>query len=246
MPRTLRSAAVLAALFLGCLAGRAQAQIVQPPTPIPWPLGAPIPAVTANDTSGILQYTPCQPVVTDAAGNLVFIGFCLQVIQLMQPGEVGVMHWPQTFSDGTPVPAGIYFVNGVPYDVGATDAALVPLGRPFIGAKRYIQLSAPSQPDAVHVLAASATANVGVPLGCGQTFPLDFDALLLQSIAPSTVFIDFIGTLDAFGNSYAPAIHVPAIPSLAGASLFLGFLTVDPISPCGVGVVSDAVKTSII
>jgi|GEM_PF-2650162 len=246
MPRTLRSAALFAALLLGSLAGRAHAQIGPAPTPIPWPLGAPIPAVTANDTSGILQYTPCQPVVTDANGNTVFIGFCLFVIQFLQPGDAAFMSWPQTYSGGAPVPPGVCFVNGVPYDVGATDAALLPLGRPFVGAERHVQLSAPSQPDALYVLAASATATTGVPLGCGQSFPLDFDALLLQSIAPSNVFLDFIGQLDAFGNTYAPAIHVPAIPSLSGSPLFLGFMTFDPTAPCGVGVVSEAVKTVIV
>lgn len=246
MTRSLRTAALFAAILLGSLAGRAEAQIGPAPTPIPWPLGAPIPSVTANDTSGILEYSPCQPIVTDANGNLVYIGFCLQVIQFLQPGDVGYMSWHQTYSDGTPVPPGIYNVGGILYDIGATDTALLPLGRPFVGATRHIQLSAPSQPDAVHVLAASVSAGFGIPLGCGQTFPLDFDALLLQSIAPSTIFLDFIGQLDAFGNTTAPAIHVPAIPSLSGSALYLGFMTFDPTAPCGIGVVSDAVQTTIV
>lgn len=248
MHRTIRSLVLLSALATAVLAGRAQAQITPGPVPAPtpWPLGGSIPQIVANDGTTQLQYQPCQPVVHDANGNLVFIGFCLQVIQFLQPGDVGVMYWPQVFTTGGPVPPGVYDVGGVRYDVGATDAALVPLGRPFIGATRSIFLTAPSQPNAPYVLAASGSSTFGVPLGCGRTFPLDFDALTLQSLTATNVFHDFIGTLDVAGQAYIPSISVPVQPSLAGLQFELAFLTVDMTAPCAVGVISDAVSTTIL
>ncbi|QDU83383.1 hypothetical protein Pla163_04820 [Planctomycetes bacterium Pla163] len=247
MLRTSPIALLLSLLALATVAPTAHAQIggPTPPTPIPWPLGCPIPSVVANDSAGILEYTPCHPIVADANGQLVFIGFCMQVLIFLPPGGVGVLSWNQTDNSGQQVPPGVYSVNGLLYDVGATDCALMPLGAPFAGARRAVHLCAPAHPDAFYVLAASGSISTGIPLGCGRTFPLDLDTLLLQSIAPSAVFTDFIGQLDAFGTTSAPAMDVPAQPSLVGVSFHLAFMTLDPTAPCGVGAICDPVLTTI-
>lgn len=234
-------------MFAACLADRAEAQTGPGPTPtaIPWPFGGHVPAVFANDGVIPLQFEPCQPLVKDASGTTVFIGFCLPVIQILHPGDVGVMYWPQVTTQGTPVAPGIYDVEGVLYDIGAAEAGLVPLGRPFLGATRSFFLTAPSQPNAPYVLAASASANVGVPLGCGRAFPIDFDALTLLSLSGAP-FGNFIGTLNSIGETSTPSLAMPFLPSLVGLDLYFAFLTVNQTAPCGIGVISDALKTQVI
>jgi hypothetical protein len=96
------------------------------------------------------------------------------------------------------------------------------------------------------VLAAAGSSNLGIDLGCGVTFPLDFDALLLQSITTPNVFPNFIGQFDGQGYSTAPAIAVPDVASLAGIQFDLAFAVLDQLAPCGVALVSHAVSTQII
>jgi hypothetical protein len=219
------------------LAGTAHAQIT-PPNPADWPLGGWIPSVIVNDGPTPFTFSPCTPWVTDQNGNIVTFGICLAVELLLAPGEVVTSYWSQTDEFGQQVAPGLYFVNGVPYAVGTTDAALLPLGSPRTGFERHVELSAPSQPNAPYVLAASASSLLGIDLGCSRTFPLDFDALLAASLTNTNVFKSFVGTLDANGRTSEPSIAVPANPALVGIAFELAFMTFDFSAPCGVGVVS--------
>jgi hypothetical protein len=219
------------------LAGGAHAQVMQP-IPADWPLGGWVPSVLVNDGTTPIPYSPCTPWVTDQNGNIVSFGICAAVELLLAPGEVATSYWTQADEFGQQVVPGLYHVNGVPYSVGNTGAALLPLGPPRTGFERHLELSAPSQPNAPYVLAASASSLLGIDLGCSRTFPLDFDALLVASLTNTNVFKSFIGTLDANGRTSEPSIAVPANPALVGITFELAFMTFDFSAPCGVGVVS--------
>ena len=228
------------ALGLLLFSGVATAQ-----TPHLYPLGEPIPATFCNDSTEVLQFQPCGPLVTDVDGNLLFIPICPAVILLLEPGECYTAWWGQNLDLGQQAPPGVYFVNGVPYDIGAADAALVPLGPPRVGKARPYFLTAPGDPDRPFLLAASGSSSTGIGLGCGQTFPLDLDPILLASLSYPTVFVDFVSQLDAFGQSTAPTLALPAVPSLAGVGLDLAFFTVDPTAPCGIGAISPVRSVTI-
>lgn len=222
-------------LALALLALPATAQLGG--TPKAWPLGCPVPATLANDGQTTIETTPCMPLVTDAAGNLLYLPLCLQVVLFLQPGDTYTSYWNQTDGSGQQVPPGVYYVNGRPYDLGAASCAIQPLGSPFVGATRSIELCAPGHAGQVYVLGASTSAALGIPLGCGNTFPLDATALLTASLSDTATFTSFVGVLDAFGRTNEPAISVPMDPSLAGFTSELGFVTLDPMAPCGIGAV---------
>jgi hypothetical protein len=205
----------------------------QSAVPIPWPLGSPIPATIENNTTAPLSYTFCTPTVQDASGQLVVWGLCTAAIMLLPPGETVTSWWYQHDENGVQVPPGVYFVNGVPFDVGATDAALRPLGSPHGGSARSIALASPNDPNATYVLAASFSRTLGIPLGCGVHFPIDFDWLLVESLTNPIVFPNFVGALDADGRSQAPAVVLPPLPVLVGISFDLAFATIGGATPCG-------------
>lgn len=232
---------VLSALALVAVGATAAAQ-----TPNPYPLGAPVPAPFANDSGQVVPFQPCTPFVTDAQGGLVYLPLCLQVLILMGDGEVYTMSWGQQDDTGQQVAPGVYTVDGVQYDLGADDAAVVPLGPPRLGLARSLYLAAPSQPGAVYLAAASLSSGFGIPLGCGQSFPLDFDAVALASLTMPSVFQSYVGVLDAFGTSQDPTLVLPNNPNLAGLTLDFAFLTADPNSPCGIGAVSAARSATIL
>ncbi|MBL8749273.1 MAG: hypothetical protein JNK78_08935 [Planctomycetes bacterium] len=201
--------------------------------PIPWPLGAPVPTTIENNGTAPLSYMFCTPTVTDAAGQPVTTGLCAFAFLQLPPGETSTTHWLQTDDFGAPVPPGLYFVNGVPFAIGAADAALRSLGSPHPGSTRAIELASPNDPNAPYIVAAAFSSTNGFSLGCGVQFPLDNDGLLGASLSDPAVFQNFFGVLDGTGRSSAPAIALPAIPELVGFAFDLAFTTLSPASPCG-------------
>ena len=214
-------------------------------TPIPWPIGCPVPSTLENNDTAPLTYSFCTPTVTDAAGQIVVWGLCTAAEMLLPPGETVTSYWHQQDAFGLQVPPGIYHVNGVAFDIGATDIALRPLGSPHPGSSRSIELCSPNDGNATYLLGASFSSIAGIPLGCGVTFPLDFDWLLVDSLTNPAVFPNFIGSLDAAGRSTAPAIVLPPLPVLLGISFDLGFVTVGPATPCGWNRASGATTVTV-
>jgi len=235
----------LPSVFLGAALATSLLSAANAQTPIPWPLGAPVPFTLQNNGTTPLSYQFCTPTVTDAAGQLVVWGLCTAAELSLPPGDTVTSWWHQHDAFGVQVAPGVYHVNGVPFAIGATDIGLRQLGSPHPGATRSITLTSPNDPNASYLLAASFSSNFGVPLGCGVTFPLDYDWLLLDSLTNPMMFPDFVGTLDGNGRSEAPAIVLPAIPALVGISFDLGFVTFVPSSPCGWTRASTALHVTI-
>ncbi|MCB9876752.1 MAG: hypothetical protein H6835_04030 [Planctomycetes bacterium] len=227
---------LLAGLTLAALAAAPRAQ-----NPTPWPLGRPVPSTIANDGDAWLPYLACTPTVLDAQGNLVAPISCTVTQFAMAPGETWTTWWDQRDMLGQQVLPGIYFVDGQPFELGATPLGVAPLGMPHPGHTRRFALSAPTQSHRPYVVAASLSATHGTALGCGRTFPLDDDSLLALSLSTPRLFPDFLGVLDAFGNSTSPAIALPDLPALLGLQFFVAAATLDAQGPCGLGVVGDAV-----
>lgn len=221
------------------LASSLPAQIALP-TPVPWPLGCPVPATLANNGVQPLSYMYCTPTVVDLAGQPVTFGLCALAILALPPGETVTTYWNQTDAFGAQVPPGVYVVNGQPYDLGASQLGLAPLGPPHPGATRSIELCATNGADVPYALAASFGSAAGIPLGCGVDLPLDFDWLLVESLTNAAVFPDFVGVLDADGRTQAPAIVLPPLAVLVGIGFDLAFVTLDPGAPCGFGRASSA------
>ena len=97
LPRLLPVPALLVAM-----AGASSAQ-----APLPVPFGCPIPNVIENNSGASIAVSPCQPIVTDGQGNLVFVGACLASVFFVPPGEVFVgLSWSGTDTKGDPVPPG--------------------------------------------------------------------------------------------------------------------------------------------
>jgi hypothetical protein len=217
-------------------------------TALRYPVGVRVPWVFANDTDDLSGLTPCGPWVTDANFNPVqSFQACPQVFVFVEPGGVYTLYWGQKDGSGQQVAPGLYYVEGVPVEIDATLlTAITPLGSPRVGYARSIELASPTTPNGLYVLAAAGSSTMGIDLGCGVTFPLDFDALLLQSVTTPSTFPNFIGTFDAQGYSTSPSIAVPGSASLAGIQFDLAFAVLDSFAPCGVALVSQSVTTTII
>ena len=132
------------------------------PAQTPWPIGCPVPVTVANNGTTPLPYQPCTPVVTDAQGNFVSIGLCLQVLIMMPPGAAETMYWNQTDSTGQQVAPGLYFVNGQPFVIGGADMAVEPLGAPHVGYTRNVEVCAADQAGQPYILAASFSSLAGI------------------------------------------------------------------------------------
>lgn len=222
-------------LVLWTLTGRAIALDV---TAVP--VGCPIPHTIANDTDSVTFYTPCPPTVFDANGVPISFFACPQIAVELAPGATVTTYWPQTDANGQQVPEGLYFVEGVAYQITSTvDTALFPLGSPRVGETRAFSLCAPAHPNGLYLMAASGSSNLGVPLPCGVLFPLDFDNLVLQSLTNPNTFQSFVGQLDAQGRTADPRIAVAHDPALAGVSFVVAFAVLDPLAACPAVAVSD-------
>jgi hypothetical protein len=234
--------ASLAALIAATAAVDAHAQTLS------YPVGVRVPNVFANNTNETMFVTPCPPWVLDANFQPIqFFQACALVALLLEPGASYATYWDQRDGSGQQVAPGQYYVDGVPVIVDASLlTALTPFGDPRVGASRAIELASPTTPGGLYVLAASTSTALGVPLGCGLTFPLDYDALFQLTLTNPGVFANFIGVLDGQGYSTAPRIAVPSQPSLAGIGFDLAFAVLDGAAPCGVAVVSQTVGVTVL
>jgi hypothetical protein len=241
MKRILTASLVLTSL--ATFAAEASAQ-----SPLRYPVGVRVPYPIANDSDLAFEVTPCPPWVTDEFFvPIQSFQLCSLWLLFLGPGGVYTEYWDQRNGANEQVAPGLYYMSGVPVVIDASLlTAITPLGRPFVGYTRSIELASPTTPNGLYVLAAAGSSSVGIDLGCGVTFPLDFDALLLQSVTTPSVFANFIGQFDAQGYSTAPSIAVPGVASLAGIQFDLAFAVLDPFAPCGVALVSQSVSTAII
>jgi hypothetical protein len=216
--------------------------------PSPAPIGCPIAISVANDTNAaIFLPNPCPFQVRNAAGAVIYSPFCIQIIVNVNPGAVFTAYWNQVDNNGSQVPAGTYFVDvTMPGGMSTTsitidateDAGLAPLGPNRIGTTRNLYFCAPQDGGAPYGAAASGfPVSGGIPT-CGGVVPLEFDALLQLSLGPNPFFLNFIGGLSNTGSTTAPAIAVPFIPGIVGASFVVAFITIDTIAPCNVRSIS--------
>jgi hypothetical protein len=154
-------------------------------------------------------------------GPIVQLGvFCPSVIVPIPPNGTFQFSWDQRDASGQLVPPGNYWLETRVWDPAfsalqidwfcisiqpAGVPALTAAGPARLGLSTALQLSAPAEPNALYVVAASLTSNA----------PFSFAGLDTCLTPPIHLepFTVPIGLLDASGNSSGLALLVPGSPS---------------------------------
>jgi len=105
------------------------------------------------------------------------------------------------------------------------------LDPPKVGTRMRIKIRARSYPGTFRLGAAAFTGLTGIPVGT-RRIPLDPDALFFTSLVATNVFQQFQGFLSGTGEADA-AIAIPAIPGLAGFTIYSAFALLDTNAPSG-------------
>ncbi|MCB9899131.1 MAG: hypothetical protein H6825_14095 [Planctomycetes bacterium] len=108
-------------------------------------------------------------------------------------------------------------------------AALALSGSASIGTSEQLDLELPSGEGLVYAVLASFSSTSGLALPDGRVLPVDYDALMLHSLAfPNTgfPFVGFQGVLGP-GATASASIVLPANPTLVGIPLHFACLTLD-------------------
>ena len=150
--------------------------------------------------------------------------FCIGLFILVGPGTPYTVGWPGTATPGT------YYVR-IDYSDTATGALQPPAWFPVRvddpntpndpiltssgaitgGATTTFQVSHPIAAGATYIMAASQTTNTGFAVSATTRVDLDMDFVFSLSypLALPGVFNNFVGNLDASGNSSGVSINVP-------------------------------------
>lgn len=252
---TLRALPFLAALHL--LATPARAQLNTTVGPAVVPSGGELVVTFSNDTPGSFGVSLDWIRVSTVGGAVVYEDTTFEIAALMGPWGYTGFTWDLEDDQGQPVSPGFYRVE-VKSDFGAAStfhviqvaddaAGLVFEGTPTIHptfgtsgpSDRTFYLQSPNDPGGLYFLFASFSSAIGVPT-CGGTFPLDFDALLLDSLTPGAVFTNAFGVLDGQGRSRAPRFPLPPNPSFVGIDLEAAFVVLDVAQACPIVRISNA------
>ena len=246
-----RLASALALPLLPLLPGLTAAQLTYTAGPSIAPLGSTIKITVSNDT-GIPQAAGICYYVDDGAEIPVYDPLCVDLPVMLQPGQSFSFDWDQTDTAGNPVDPGTYYIvpKGDPSQApavqisAAIDGALSVLGTTKLGLERDLYLTAPEFGGTSYLAAASFTAG-SLPT-CGGTIPLAHDALLALTLDPANPFLTGgVGILDAQGQTQAPTLDMPLLPTLAGISVELAFLVFDPAIDDGCGILATSEGLSI-
>jgi len=149
-------------------------------------------------------------------GPVVPLGiFCIQVIVPVAPNGTFSFTWNQRDATGQFVPPGTYWFETRVWDAGfqtmsidwfsisiqpAGVPALTASGPARLGLPTPLTVTAPSEPGALYIVAASLTSNTPIP-GTFLSDPLFFEP-----------FTSPIGVLDGSGSSSGLALLVPGSP----------------------------------
>lgn len=205
------------------------------------PIGCPVAVSVSNDGPTGAFTSGCFFNVFDMAGNLVYAPNCTGAVMELLPGATLYSFWLQDDINGGQVAPGSYKVNVSLPDgaggqshlvtIGGADASVAPIGVPKIGTARSWQVCSPQDGGQIYLMAASGSANVGIPT-CGGTFPLDPDPIFEASLSDPTVFINTAGLLDPVGLTLAPVLAIPANPAFIGLDVHFAAMVLDFTSPC--------------
>lgn len=127
------------------------------------------------------------------------------------------------------------------------EAMLTVQGLPRIGTAVNMSLLDPLQANKIYVLAFSFGTMPGIALSDGRIIPLNPDPLFLLTLNyPHAInLVNSVGTLDALGRGLA-TWTIPAVPQIAGVTLYVAYVTVDPESPNSIGSISPAVPITLL
>jgi WD40 repeat protein len=99
----------------------------------------------------------------------------------------------------------------------------------------------------IYAFASALSANAGIPLPGGFTFPLDPDGLFFATAANllPTLFQNYRGQLGVSGTANL-TIQVPNIPALIGLSIHTAGLTINLAAPTGIHLISNVATVQIV
>jgi len=141
----------------------------------------------------------------------------------------GLDRRPSISSDGRE----LFFTSARAGGLGSNDiwtttfTGLTHQNLPQPGATVLLHVTVPSQAGALYQVALAFSSAPGIPVPGVGTIPLAFDSLFLLSIsgAVPSIFTNFAGTLDAFGEATA-SLNIPALGVLAGLDFSIGAVTI--------------------
>lgn len=256
MSSPLRRLSACAALLFLCSQGVARGQVVATVGPQSSPSGGQVWISVSNDTTAqIFLSSPCPFVVKDAVGAVVYGPFCPAVLQPVAAGGVYTTVWNQQNFLGAQVPPGNYTIEVTlpsgpsvqSVNIATTeDMGTAQLGAIKIGRTRQLGVTAPADGGFLFVTAAAFTPGPAI-LTCGGLVPLAADALLTLTLTPGNGFMNGnSGTLSPTGDSTAPSITLPNLPSLIGLSFWVASVAVDPAAACNVRSISQAMFVTVV
>jgi hypothetical protein len=126
----------------------------------------------------------------------------------------------------------LYFTSARPGGLGSNDiwvstfTGLTHQNLPQPGATVLFHVTVPTQAGALYQVAMAFASAPGIPVPGVGTIPLTIDALFLLSISgvAPTIFTNFTGNLDAFGEATA-SLNIPALGILAGIDFSVAAVT---------------------
>ncbi|QDU83923.1 hypothetical protein Pla163_10240 [Planctomycetes bacterium Pla163] len=256
----LRVTALLATLV--ALAPVASAQLNTTVGPATVPLGGELSITFSNDTPSLNGVSMSWLRVRDANNVIVYSDTNFELAATIGPWGWTGFTWDLEGDNGQPLPPGTYRAE-VKSDFGLTStfhrfsivdgaAGLVFEGTPVLYgpfgtglSERNFYLQSPNDPGAFYFLLGSFTSAVGVPT-CNGTFPLDPDALFVQTLTPGAIFTKSLGTLNGQGRSRAPRFPIPQDPSFIGIDVEAAFVVLDPLAACPVVRISNVHSMTIV
>lgn len=213
-------------------------------SPNPATVGQPISLVLDTyEASSVVLASGCGLATVrqgSPTGPIIYQPFiCPAVIIAIAPGPGNrPIVWPGTDNRGNAVAPGLYFIEVVGWNnasvqvrdffpvridpaTGPTAPTLTVNGTTGLGDMPILDITRPSQPGAIFVVAASLDTNVGQNIA-GLSIALDNDFLFNQSfpVANPAYFSGFVGALDGTGFGQA-VVTIPNIAGLAGFQLSL-------------------------
>jgi hypothetical protein len=124
------------------------------------------------------------------------------------------------------------------------EAGLEGSGLSYIGKTKMLHLQ--STADAGLAYQVASSYGEGPTTWNGRKIYLDFDSLFYEStrLQPSPMFVNYRGTLDAYGRADA-YVDIPDESRLIGMQIHSAFWTLDPSSKYGIGSISNTYTITI-
>ncbi len=156
--------------------------------------------------------------------------------------DAGFFNFSISVSDGTTTKK-----RAISLDVLPRGSMLTFQGQLRIGQTVNLSLFDPLRANLAYVIALSFSSLPGIPLGDGRSIPLNYDPLFSLSVLYPSL-IGLVGSVGSLNGEGRAVTHwtVPAVPQIAGVTVYASFITLDPAAPFPQNIASIAPALPII